>query len=336
MIDPIEFYYIVPLYNVDPTGMKPQILPEGYELISNKEFFEKYQPLFNIQLRNLAEDIQLLHPGQLYERATASYLLIKKLSFKKEETPLGTKREISDKVYAAEQDRLVAWIFALRLLNPGNIQVYQIYSISYNFYSSFYFSIGTIIPNLESFWNFGKGEIGTIESYPLGKVDPHALQEIINKCKQNYTVMKLPLNYWLSYYQERDLINKLLRLTTVWETTVLNDRSSELQYALEIRGSYVLAKDTRHIFKLAYQLRSELLHTGVANKKTIQKINSHLNFTYKSTWATFFYFIKDTLEPITREILLYFLNTTDKTKQNLEKIAQQLDENICALSESSH
>ena len=327
----LKFYYIVPLYNIDPTGMNSKILPEGYKLISNTEFFEKYQPLFNIDLRDLAEDIQKIHAGQLYERVTASYLLIKELNFKEIQIPYGLKREISDKVFAVEQNRIAAWIFALRLLSPGNIQVYQTYSISYNFYYSFYSSIGTIVPNLENFWNFGKEETGYLELYPLGKVNYQDLNIMIEKCNKNYSTMKLPLNYWLSYYQERDLINKLLRLATIWETTILNDRHNELQYALEIRGSYILGKDTREIFKLAYQLRSELLHTGVVSKNLIKKINTCLNKSYNSTWATLFYFIKDVLDPITRQILLYFLNDTNETKRNLKQIAQHLDNNICAL-----
>ena len=254
-MDSIKSYYIVPLYNVDPSEMDPKILPCGYRLISNQEFFAKYRPDLTTYLGDLAEDIKIVHRGEIYKRVTATYLLIKEL-FVHPLIALG----VNDELYKKEQETIIEWIFALRLLHSGNIQVNQSYSVSQSFYSSYCLTIGTMIDNLDNVWNFSRDERCTLDDYSLGKVNSEELSAMIVKCSKHYPTMKIPLNYWNLYYQERELINKIIKLATVWEVTILNDKKNELQYALKMRGSYVLGKDVRKIFELAYSVRSELLH----------------------------------------------------------------------------
>ena len=268
-------------------------------------------------------------PGQIYRRNTAKYLLIKELQVESLVTKQGFNSNINDGLYKKEQETIITWIFALRLLYPGNIQVNQSYSVSKNFYASYCLSIGTMIDNLNNVWNFSQDEFCSLDNYSLGKVSPEKLSIMVTKCSQNYSSMKIPLNYWNSYYQERDLANKIIKLATVWEATLLNDKRNELQYTLKIRGSYVLQKDSRKIFELAYTVRSKLLHTGFVDQKTINRINEYLGKYYKYTWTTLFYFMKNVLEPLTRDILTYFLNSIAQTHLNLEQTARGIDELIC-------
>lgn len=327
----IKSYYIIPLYNVDPTEMDPKILPDGYKLISNQEFFLNYRSALTNYLGDLAEDIKIVHPGEICRRVTATYLLVKELPVH----PLITLR-INDELYKKEQEAIIEWIFALRLLNSGNIQVNQSYSVSQSFYSSYCLTIGTMVDNLDNVWNFALDERCALENYPLGKVNPNELSKMIAKCSKHYPVMKIPLNYWNLYYQERELINKIIKLATVWEVTLLNDKKNELQYALKMRGSCVLGKDARKIFELAYSVRSELLHTGRVESKTINRINEHMGTNYKYEWTTLFYFMRNILEPMTRSILIYFLDNIDQTHLNLKQIAQQIDDRICTFIKLGH
>lgn len=329
-MDSIKSYYIVPLFNIEPEGMNPQILPNGYKLISNQEFFAKYRPTLTDYLGDLAEDIKIIHQGEFYKRVTSTYLLIKELYVHSL-----IALNINDELYKKEQESIIEWIFSLRLLYPGNIQVNQAYSVSKSFYSSYCLTIGTMIDNLDNIWNFSKEEFCSLDNYALNRVKPEELAVMIKKCSKNYPSMKIPLNYWIAYYQERELINKIIKLATVWEVTLLNDKKSELQYALKMRGSCILRKDARKIFELAYSVRSELLHTGLVERKTINRINEFLGTHYKHEWSTLFYFMKDVLEPMTRDILNYFLNTIDQTHSNLEETARNIDNQICLFIESN-
>lgn len=324
-------YYIVPLYNVDPTDMDPRILPDGYKLISNREFFAKYRPYLVNHHSDLEADIQITWEGQIVKRVTATYLLMKELQVQSLFEGKKFNPDINDELYKREQETIIEWIFALRLLCSGNIQVYQSYSLSKDFYASYSLSIGTIIDNLDNVWNFSKEEICSLDNYLLGQVKSDDLSAMLFKCKNNYLSMKIPLNYWISYYQERDLINRIIKLAIIWEATLLNDKKNELQYTLKMRGSCVLQKDIRKVFDLAYNVRSQLLHTGLVEQKTINRINEYLGKYYKNTWTTLFYFIKDVLEPMTRNILVHFLDSINENHLTLEQTAISIDDKICSL-----
>ena len=79
MANELMAYHIVPLYNIDPLNLDPKILPNGYTLISNQEFFAKYRSSLTNYLGDLEEDIKIIFRGQIYKRLTAKYLLIKEL-----------------------------------------------------------------------------------------------------------------------------------------------------------------------------------------------------------------------------------------------------------------
>ena len=332
-MDSIKSYYIVPLFNIDPQGMDPQIFPDGYKLVSTQEFLTQYRPFLTNYLGDLEQDVRMAVRGQMDGRVVAMYLLIKELQVQPLIANQRVSPDINDELYKREQETIIKWLFALRLLYPGNIQVNQAYSVNKSFYASYCLSVGTMIDNLDNVWNFSKDELCSLDNYSLSRVKREELAVMITKCSKNYSSMKIPLNYWIAYYQERELINKIIKLATVWEVTLLNDKKNELQYALKMRGSCVLRRDARKIFELAYSVRSELLHTGLVEHKTINRINEFLGTHYKHEWSTLFYFMKDVLEPMTREILNYFLDALDQNHVNLEETARDIDNKICAFIE---
>ncbi len=326
----LKAYYIVPLYNVNYSGMNEKILPRGYKLIKNTEFFDKYRPQLMENIYTLEEDVQIPRVGTFHRRTTATYLLIKEIQIKPTISDKGFNHNINDELYDQEEIEITNWVFALRLLNAGNIQVSKSYCITDHSYADFHLSVGTIIPNLSNSWRFPQGEYGFLDNYSLDNLEPNSMISMIVKCEENYPALQIPLNYWSSYYQERNLINKILRLATIWEVTLLNDKKTELQYALKLRGSYLLHKDVSKVLQLAYSIRSEIVHTGTLTQNTINKVQSYINKSCKDYWFAVFLFIKQELEPLTREILCAFLNRIDGSHLTLEKIAKQLDEEIIA------
>ena len=88
----------------------------------------------------------------------------------------------------------------------------------------------------------------------------------------------------------------------------------------------LLKKDLSLIFKTAYDLRSQLLHSGnVTNFSLLRKVISD---STKNDNERLFLFIKEYMEPITREILEKFIKNYLETQKSLEKIAQSLDKSV--------
>lgn len=89
------------------------------------------------------------------------------------------------------------------------------------------------------------------------------------------------------------------------------------------RGSYLLHQNLSDILKLAYDLRSEIVHSGKISNKTLNKIKNKpyiMNSMEEDIdFGVLFNFLINYLEPITREILVTILLKLSSNNLTLNK-----------------
>lgn len=315
-------YFIVPLYNV---SVNENIINEdlnGYKIVTNDFIFQNLDgKLFNSE--DLYEDIKKPCAGMLYKRPLARYVLIKELDLFQ-----GYDKEISDRNQSIRDNIAEDFSFlltAMRLKYTGNIQVNRVYALADKEHCSFNLPLSTELSFIDRVFYIDT-KMFWWDEYELSLDMWKNIWEYKNKISESASALWLPISYFMSYYSVVNLTEKIIKLCTVWETTLLNDRKSELQYCLMVRGSSLLKKDLSLIFKTAYDLRSQLLHSGnVTNFSLLRKVISD---STKNDNERLFLFIKEYMEPITREILKKFIKNYLETPKSLEKIAQSLDKSV--------
>lgn len=315
-------YFIVPLYNV---SIDMDIINEelnGYKIVTDDFVFQNLTgKLFNPE--DLYEDIKKPFAGMLSKRPLARYVLIKELKLFQ-----GYDKEILDRNQSI-RDKVVEdvsfLLTAMRLNCAGNIQINRGYALAEKEHCSFNLPLSTELNFIDNVFYIDT-KIFWWNEYNLSRDTWKKIWEYKDKISKSAVALWLPISYFMSYYSVVNLTEKLIKLCTVWETTLLNDRKSELQYCLMVRGSSLLNKDLSLVFKTAYDLRSQLLHSGnVTNFSLLRKVISD---NTKNDIERLFVFIKEYMEPITREILEKFIENYLETQKSLEKIAQSLDKSV--------
>ena len=87
-----------------------------------------------------------------------------------------------------------------------------------------------------------------------------------------------------------------------------------------------MERNLSDVFKIAYEIRSKLLHTGTIPNLT--KLANLIKVEDKTDISKIFIFLKDYLEPITREIINKFMINYIKTGKNLKHLSESIDEII--------
>lgn len=315
-------YFIAPIYNVnvDETLLGKSFA--GFKILLNETIFQKYSKELYYP-DDLFQDIENAKGGMLIKRPTARYVFFKKLYLHN-----GYNEEINNKnnmIIENETENLTNLIVAMRLLKSGNIHINRVYILGKVEHHSFNLPISSFLDAMNNsfidnkdynFWN----------NYEISKKDLNNTLKIKNNLTKCYRNLWLPISYFMSYYKTPNLTDKLIRLCTIWEATLLNDCKNELNYRLIVRGSAFLERNLSDVFKIAYEIRSKLLHTGTIPNLT--KLANLIKVEDKTDISKIFIFLKDYLEPITREIINKFMINYIKTGKNLKHLSESIDEII--------
>ena len=317
----LDTYIFLPTFNVRIADDILNKRIHGIKFITAKTYTEKYKPLltknpFANRETTLDRDI-FIQQGALLMQPVTDYLLVRKIKL-----PNATDQKTSDEcnnILKTEYNWLIHFIIACRLYKTGDIQVNSVYTISQKTFICHTLGVYTPLdyiwprePHAKKFW----------QRYSIDKND---IKNIF-RYEQNYLLankeMLMPVKYFMQYYSATDLFDKIVKLAIVWETTLLNGESSELNYKLKIRGSRLFKYDISQILGLAYSVRSEILHTGKLKDSTNKKLKAQTNCDDKTDalWA----FTIQYLEEITREIIIVFL----RSRQPLADTAKQIDQEI--------
>ena len=319
------YYLIVPLFCINA---KIEILNknfgDGYSIVKSEDFHQKY--LDNIYDPNglLHADVRLPRSGAVINRPEARYVLIKKVNFCGEF--FKNNDETGNKIINQEIEQLNLLITAMRLFKSGAIHINRAYFVSDAFIYNLTTKISTTLYDINTFYYVGK-EYYFIEEYQFDDETINGFLEIFNLLKRVYNKFWLPLSYFNQYNSSYDIVDKLVKLSIIWESTILNGRNEGLKYILGIRASSLLQKNVSDILKIAYDVRSNIVHTGNIPSSLIKKIKKIIENDLND-FGTLFNFIKVHLEPITRGILNKFLIELSKSEKDLEEIATEIDINI--------
>ena len=312
-------YFMVPIYNV---SVDKDIIGKdfnGYKIITSKDFHENYKKSLFVQ-DDMLEDIVEPFPGLVVKRPIALYLIIKEVYLY-----LDPRKQENNQIEEKEVFEFDLLITALRLKSEGYIHVNKGYFLSKSRYSTSSLQIKTMLEAIDGYLRIGN-KLFSFEYYKPTEASILAALELKNKIYKAHTSIYLPLSYFNSYYSSSSLLDKIIKLTTIWEASLLNDQHTEIQHRLIIRCSCFLKKDLRDILRMAYDIRSRVLHTGAF--KDFDKLKKLLKNTTAHDWEAIFLFIKDYLEEITREILIKFLDVSASENKDLKTIAAEIDEKV--------
>lgn len=319
-------YLILPLYlaTVDLDVLNVEFLG-GYKIISTKEFHEKYINTLYDHDNLLHEDTILPCAGMVVNKPSAHYILLKEvplLNGFSDEDKLKDKETINNEI-----QKLDLFISALRLLAAGSIHTYRIYFLSDTMHDNRVLKTSTSLFDIQNWYHGIEGEHHFWEYY---NINANTLKKVVSTMENlthTYDRFWLSLTYFNQYHSSYDIVDKLIKLSIIWESTILNDKRDELRYALSLRGSYLLEKDLSDILKTAYDVRSSIVHTGDITPSYMKKMKKILNEDI-SEFGTLFKFIKNYLEPITRDILNIFLERMVGNNKTLNQIATEIDNEI--------
>ncbi len=334
-LDEVGTYIFVPVYNV---AIDPKILGKefhGFDIISTVEFFNKYVPQFQKYgwlYSSLQLDWSLQHHLGVFEKYPVANFLIRtgaKLPHFIDQVSSNRAEDIIDSGLNCIEN----YIMTFRLYKAGHIQIERYYAISSEMSTSGFFQSSTVkeyIVQIEESayrkWNI----------YKITQDDVPQIVALGKKLNNVMDIVNLPMQYFMEYYNAKDNFDKILKLVTIWECTLLNDCSSELNYRLKVRGSKCLKQNLSKFFQLAYGIRCDIVHTGEISNKIEKQLRAFLNADKAPNLSLLLLvFVRDYMEPITRKVLLYFVEKASETHQTLEQIAEAIDSEIFETFEQS-
>lgn len=317
-------YLVLPIYvaTVDADALNKDFL-DGYSIVSVKHFHEKYIDKLSDFNGLLHSDIPLPMPGMAITRPEAQYILLKKIESCNDEN------SINSEIY-----KLDLIITALRLLEQGCLHVHRIYFLSRTTHRNQGLATSTSLYDIDNCRFFDNGKLLLFKQYHISVDTLQKVKPLMENIASIYDRFWLPLFYFNQYHSSKNLIDKLIKLSIVWESTILTGNQGELSYRFCVRGTHLLKENVNLILKAAYDLRSSIVHSGEIDPGAMKKMRKFSNKD-DSNFLILFNFIKEHLEPITRNILNKFLQMMLADNKNLDQIASDIDNAILVkLSES--
>jgi predicted HicB family RNase H-like nuclease len=315
--NPNQIYFVLPIYiaEVDADALNNAFF-DGYSIVDIKHFYENYIDKLSDFNGLLHSDIPLPMPGMAITRPEARYVLLKKLGSNNDES-----------VFRSEAYKAHLMITALRLYAQGSLHVHRLYFLSRTMHRNQRIETSTSLYDIENYCFNGNSEHASFKQYQISAETLKKLPSLIESIAKIYDRFWLPLSYFNQYHSSKTLIDKLIKLSIVWESTLLNGIQSELSYRFCIRGTHLLKKDSNSILKTAYDVRSSIVHTGDIDSKAIEKMRKFFNKD-DSDFLVFFRFMNEYLEPLTREILNEFLKKMLGDNKNVTQVADAIDNEV--------
>lgn len=332
----MKIQVFVPLYNITIPDEYINRDIVGFKFITNKIFESDYESaIIKISpyggfIGNIKADILEPRAGMLYERALSKYILFKEYDAKYKCDVTGLSKEF-------EQDRrniqveIETFLLAMRFADKGRLQVNKGYMFSNLYQNEFNFYSSTPVENISD-WYRSIGEPLFEYNYTISDTNIKNIVHIFeNLSSINMLInetMAVPILNWMHYYKSANLFDRVFKLSTIFECTILADVKSELAYRLGIRCCKFLGKDVYKVIKIFYDLRSSIVHNGKVDNDTHKKINKLIHKDCEIT-ESIFIFLKEHIEPMLREILCksveIFANQKVKNYVELsEKIEKQI------------
>lgn len=332
-----NFNIFIPLFNIeiDETLLEKEFIC-GYKILkSNDILYNINQYIFAIEpfTNSFIRDITQNGANKILMHPYAKYVLFKQITIPDNDTELYKEKE---KI----KNEIDDIILAFRLASDGYIQVNNCYFIA-NGHSAFtMMKSSSQIENVCISHRSRQNRLLVENLYNLSKDIFNSLKEqfkTIKKVKNRNT--SIAMDYLHKCYNTNTPYDRIINLAIILESTMLAGRNEELNYRLFLRTSALLGRDVKELLETFYSIRSDIVHNGVIqekssnkkNKKDIyDKISKITRMEREDKTELVFYFIKDYIEPIIREILCktYKIFVDNSSITNYEELNCQIEKFI--------
>lgn len=327
----IKHTVFVPIYNIRVSSDILNTAVFGdYTLVRSSRIIDKYRNyLFDYDMfsRQFLKDISTRHPDKSVFYPCANIVLVKE--FENIDTDLENHKTACN--IKNEVDNI---ILALRLVNKGLCQINNGYILSLTGEHSRgqYFATSSNIENIQNFHITRKNKEVKEDIY---KLDGTVLQqaECLYKTLDTSTKhARIPIDYFNNCYDVLTPHEKIIQLAIVLESSMLAGIKDELKYRMFLRISALLGKNRKNLLSLFYDIRSHIVHNGhLENKEDNKNIWDNLRNITKlkdsnDETELLFYFVKDHIEPLVRDILYKSLNIFNEGKiKDFDTLTKKLD-----------
>ena len=332
----MKIQVFIPLYNITVPDEYIDRNIVGLKFITNKIFESNYEQdiiknsPYDGFIRNMKADILEPRAGMLYERALSKYILFKEYDVEYKYDATGLSKDFEQDCRDIQVE-IEAFLLAMRFADKGRIQVNKGYMFSESYQNEFYLHSSTHIEDISP-WYRTIGNHLYENDYTISEDN---LKNIIHISKELSSIsiatnktMAVPILNWMHYYKSSNLFDRVFKLSTIFECTILADIKSELAYRLGIRCCKFLGKDISMTLRIFYDLRSSIVHNGRVDNDIHKKLNKYIKRDCEIT-ESLFIFLNEYIEPIAREILCKSLEifATQKVKNYVE-LSQEVENQI--------
>jgi len=332
-----KFNIFIPLFNidVDETLLGKELLCEYKILKSNDILYNIEQFVFAIEpfTNSFVKDITQNGVNKILMHPYAKYVLFKQIVIPDNDAAL---IKVKEKIKEEVDDIILAF----RLVSNGYIQVNNCYFVA-NGHSAFtMMKSSSQVENICISHRSRQNNLLVENLYNLNC-------KLFNDIKEQFSIIKnvknsntsIAMDYLHKCYNTNTPYDRIINLAIILESTMLAGKNEELNYRLFLRTSALLGRDVKELLETFYSIRSDIVHNGIIQEKSSKKKNKKdiydriskiINIERKDKTELVFYFVKDYIEPLVREILCktykIFVDNTSIT--NYEELNCQIEKFI--------
>lgn len=324
----IKHAVFVPIYNIKVsnnvlnTPIFGDYILVRSSCVQNK--YDKYIFEHDHFARQFIQDITDRHPDKSLFFSSAEIILVKEIENidtdeENRKTAIAIKKEIEN------------IILALRLADKGFCQVNNCYILSCDHSRCQQLGVTSKLENIVVPHRTATGKLVREDIYNLNNVT-------LNKATYTYNLLQsikantfVPTTYFNRYYDSLTPHERIIQMAIVFESSMLAGTADELNYRMILRTSALLGRNVEDLMKLFYAIRSNIIHNGNIGqnkgyKDIIKKLKKVTNVDSDDETELLFYFVKDHIEPICREVISKSLKIfVDNDVNDFEDLVKALD-----------
>ncbi len=324
----IKHAVFVPVYNISVScDIVNTAVFDDYTFVRSNRILDRYGSYILSHdhfARQFLQDIADWHPEKSIFFPCANLVLVKEVENidtdeDNRKTAIAIKKEINN------------IMLALRLSNKGLCQINNGYMLSCDHSSCQQFGASSKLENIVAIHQTVTGGWVRENDYELNK-------EVLSNAISTYNMLKtmkakvfVPTTYFNKYYDSLTPYERIIQTAIIFESSILAGYTDELNYRMMLRTSAILGRNVEDLLKLFYSIRSHIIHNGNIGKNKdykdiLKKLKKFTGIESKDETELLFYFVKDHIEPILREVLYKSFKILAETELNdFEALTKELD-----------
>ncbi len=324
----IKHAVFVPIYNIKVSNDVVNTAVFGnYTLVKTtriQDLYKNYLFPHDLFARQFLKDISVKHPDKSVFYPCATVVLVKEIE------NIDTDEE-NHKTAIAIKNEVDNIMLALRLVDKGFCQVNNAYILSCAHSRCQQLATSSKLENIVVPHRTTTGSLVLEDIYNLNKETLNKAIDTFNMLRNMKAKIFVPTTYFNKYYDSLTPHERIIQMAIVFESSLLAGTTDELNYRMILRTSTLLGKNVEDLMKLFYTVRSNIIHNGSIGKNKgykdiLKKLRKITEIDSEDETELLFYFVKDHVEPILREVLYKSFKIFAEDKlDNFEALTKELD-----------